>query len=151
MEASYAVTTNTVKLDMGVDFAAEDFTAKLKTGLEYMLANEGPYLIHCNEGKDRAGFVAMLLECLMGGKVQEITEDYMLSYENYYHVEKDSDRWVRIAQSNVVANLLKLTGAEDEKALAKADLSKAAETYLTETVGLTAEQVTALKDVLAGK
>ncbi len=151
VEASYAVTTNTVKLDMGVDFAAEDFTAKLKTGLEYMLANEGPYLIHCNEGKDRAGFVAMLLECLMGGKVQEITEDYMLSYENYYHVEKDSDRWVRIAQSNVVANLLKLTGAEDEKALAKADLSKAAETYLTETVGLTAEQVTALKDVLAGK
>ncbi len=148
---SYAATTNTVKLDMGVDFAAEDFTAKLKTGLEYMLANEGPYLIHCNEGKDRAGFVTMLLECLMGGTVREITEDYMLSYENYYHVEKDSDRWNRIAQSNVVANLLKLTGAEDEKALAKADLSKAAETYLTETVGLTAEQVTALKDVLAGK
>ena len=116
-----------------------------------MLANEGPYLIHCNEGKDRAGFVTMLLECLMGGKVREITEDYMLSYENYYHVEKDSDRWNRIAQSNVVANLLKLTGAEDEEALAKADLVKAAETYLTGTVGLTEQQVKDLKSALSGK
>ncbi len=146
---SYAAAINTVKLDMGVDFAAEDFTTKLKTGLEYMLSNEGPYLVHCNEGKDRAGFVTMLLECLMGGKLDEIVDDYMLSYENYYHVEHDSDRWNRIAQSNVITNLLKLTGAEDEKALAEADLVKAAETYLTETVGLTAEQVEGLKAALS--
>lgn len=146
---SYYSTLNVVALNMGVDFAAEDFAEKLKTGLEYMIANEGPYLVHCTEGKDRAGFVTMLLECLMGGTAREITEDYMLSYENYYHVEKGSDRWNRIAQSNVVANLLKLTGAEDEKALAKADLVKAAETYLTETVGLTAEQVESLKTALS--
>ena len=148
---TYAYTTNTVKLDMGVDFAAEDFAEKLKTGLEYMIANEGPYLIHCNEGKDRAGFVAMLLEALMGGELDEIVDDYMLSYENYYHVEHDSDRWNRIAQSNVIANLLKLTGAEDEAALGEADLAAAAETYLTGTVGLTAEQVNVLRDALAGK
>lgn len=49
---------------MGVDFAAEEFNAKLKTGLVYLIDNEGPYLIHCNEGKDRAGFVAALLEAL---------------------------------------------------------------------------------------
>lgn len=146
---SYAYTTNTVKLNMGVDFAAEDFAAKLKTGLEYMIANEGPYFVHCNEGKDRCGFVSMVLEMLMGGEVDEIVDDYMLSYENYYHVEHDSDRWDRIAKSNVIANLLKLTGTEDEKALAKADLAKAAETYLTGTVGLTADQVTALKTALS--
>jgi len=146
---SYAYTTNTVKLDMGVDFAAEDFAGKLKTGLEYLIANEGPYYVHCNEGKDRCGFVVMVLEMLMGGKMDEIVDDYMLSYENYYHVEKDSDRWTRIADSNVISNLLKLTGAEDKEALAKADLVKAAETYLTETVGLTAEQVTSLKDALS--
>ena len=116
-----------------------------------MIANEGPYLIHCTEGKDRAGFVSMLLEALMGGKKDEIVNDYMLSFENYYGVEHGSDRWTRIAQSNIISNLLKLTGAEDEKALDKADLVKAAETYLTDTVGLTAEQVTALKDVLSGK
>ena len=85
----------------------------------------------------------------MGGKLDEIVDDYMLSYENYYHVEHDSDRWNRIAQSNVITNLLKLTGAEDEKALAEADLVKAAETYLTETVGLTAEQVEGLKAALS--
>ena len=149
VKESYAYTTNTVKLDMGVDFAAEDFAAKLKTGLEYMLSNEGPYYVHCNEGKDRCGFVSMVLEMLMGGKADEIVDDYMLSYENYYGVEHDSDRWNRIATSNVIANLLKLTGAEDQTALAKADLVKAAETYLTDTVGLTADQVTALKTTLS--
>ena len=71
---------------MGVDFAAEEFNAKLKTGLVYLIDNEGPYLIHCNEGKDRAGFVAALLEALGGAEAEEIVEDYMLSYENYYHV-----------------------------------------------------------------
>ncbi len=151
VKSSYAYTTNTVKLDMGVDFAAEDFSAKLKTGLQYMLANEGPYLVHCNEGKDRCGFVTMVLECLMGGSVDEIVDDYMLSYENYYFVEHESSRWERIAQSNVIANLLKLTGAKDEKALAKADLPAAAQDYLTGTVGLSAEEVSALKDILAGK
>ena len=148
---TYAYTTNTVKLNMGVDFSAEDFAAKLKTGLEYMIANEGPYLVHCNEGKDRAGFVTMLLEALMGADLDEIVDDYMLTYENYYHVEHDSDRWNRIAQSNVIANLIKVTGVEDADALAEADLAAAAETYLVETVGLTAEQVTGLKDVLSGK
>lgn len=74
-------------------------------------------------------------------KPGEIVADYMLSFENYCGVEKGSDRWNRIAQSNVVANLLKFTGAEDETALA--------ETYLTGTVGLTAEQTHALRDVLS--
>ena len=148
---SYYGKQNVAALNMGVDFAAPEFAEKLKTGLEFMIANEGPYLIHCTEGKDRAGFVSMLLEALMGGKKDEIVNDYMLSFENYYGVEHGSDRWTRIAQSNIISNLLKLTGAEDEKALDKADLVKAAETYLTDTVGLTAEQVTALKDVLSGK
>lgn len=146
---SYYSTLNVIPLNMGVDFAAEDFAAKLKTGLEYMIANEGPYLVHCTEGKDRAGFVTMVLECLMGADLTEMVEDYMLSFENYYHVEYRSDRWERIAQSNVVANLMKLTGAADEDALAGADFVAAAENYLTGTVGLTAEQVTALKDVLS--
>lgn len=63
---SYYATLNVVALDMGVDFAAEDFNAKLKTGLEFLIANEGPYVIHCNEGKDRAGFTARAA----GGRVR---------------------------------------------------------------------------------
>lgn len=148
---SYAITTNTVKLGISGDVSSEENAAKLKDGLEYMLDNEGPYMIHCTEGKDRAGFVVMVLECLMGGKLDEVVDDHMVSYENYFFVEKDSDRWNRLAEGTVYADLLKMTGAKDAKALARVDLVKAAESYLTGTVGLSGEQVAALKGVLAGK
>lgn len=150
---SYYATLNVVALDMGVDFAAEDFNAKLKTGLEFLIANEGPYVIHCNEGKDRAGFTAALLEAVCGASVGEIVEDYMRSYENYYHVEYHSDRWFSIANSNIIKTLCTITGTETQADLEKADLKKAdlkaaAEAYLIGTVGLTAEQVAALQSAL---
>lgn len=146
---TYYSTLNIVALDMGVDFAAEDFNTKLKTGLEYMIANKGPYLIHCNEGKDRAGFVSALLESLMGGTLDEIKADYMLSYENYYHVEKDSDRYNRIAESNIMASLRMIAGLDEGADLSRVDLQKAASDYLVNTVGMTNDQVTALQGVLA--
>ncbi|NCB64170.1 MAG: hypothetical protein EOM52_11325, partial [Clostridia bacterium] len=145
---SYYATLDVIPLNMGVDFKAADFNAKLKTGLEFMIAKEGPYLIHCNEGKDRAGFTAMLLEALAGGKLDEIKADYMLSYINYYHVEKDSTQYNKIAESNVLANLRMMAGLEAGADLSKVDLAKAAADYLVKTVGLTADQVTALKTAL---
>lgn len=145
---SYYSTLSVIPLNMGVDFAAEDFNAKLKEGLVYLSEHEGPYLVHCNEGKDRAGFVSALLEALCGAGLDEIVEDYMRSYENYYHVENHSDRWTRIAQSNIIKSLCAISGVDSEEALNKADLQKAAETYLTGTVGLTAEQVSAVRDAL---
>ena len=147
---TYYATCNVIGLDMGVDFAAEDFNAKLKTGLEHMLANEGPYLIHCNEGKDRAGFVSALLEALMGGTLDEIVADYMTSYENYYHIEKGSEQYEKIAESNIMASLRSIAGLEEGADLSGVDLQAAAETYLTETVGLSAGQVDALQAVLSG-
>ena len=146
---TYYATLEVLPLNMGVDMQADDSKAKLKEAFEFMIANEGPYAFHCTEGKDRAGYFAIVLEALMGGTVEEITADYMVSYENYYHVEKDSDQWKGIAARNVTKDLMKLAGVETEEDLAKADLVKATETYLTETIGLTAEQVTALKEVLS--
>ena len=147
---TYYATLNVVALDMGVDFAAEDFNAKLKTGLEYLIANEGPYLIHCNEGKDRAGFVSALLEALMGATVEEIKADYMTSFENYYHVEEGSEQYEKIAESNIMNSLRTIAGVEESADLAGVDLAAAAAAYLTDTVGLSAEQVEALQAALSG-
>ncbi len=99
-----------VYLSMGVDFTAADFTQKLKQGLEFMIANEGPYVVHCTEGKDRAGFVAGLLEALMGASAAEIKEDYMLSFVNYYHVQHGSEQYNRIAESNILESLRSIAG-----------------------------------------
>ena len=136
-----------VVLNMGVDYKAANFQAKLKTGLEFMIAHEGPYAFHCTEGKDRAGFTAILLEALMGASLDEIVADYMVSYENYYHVEKGSEQYTLI--SEVAAGMLRdLAALEKGADLSAVDLQKAAEDYLT-GIGLTADQITALKTNLS--
>lgn len=136
-----------VTLSMGVDFAAPEFKTKLKEGLEFMLSHSGPYAIHCTEGKDRAGFTAILLEALMGATKDEIVADYMLSYENYYHVEKGSDQYNTI--SRIADGILcQIAGLEKGSDLSKVDLVKAATDYLT-GIGLTGAQVNSLKTALS--
>ena len=136
-----------IALNMGVDYKSQDFQSKLKSGLEFLIANKGPYAFHCNEGKDRAGFTAILLESLMGATQEEIVADYMVSYENYYHVQKGSEQYKLIAQ--VAEGMLRdMAGLEKDADLSKVDLSKAAEDYLL-GIGLTADQITSLKTNLS--
>ena len=136
-----------IALNMGVDYKSADFQSKLKSGLEFMINNEGPYAIHCNEGKDRAGFTAILLEALMGASLDEIVADYMVSYENYYHVEKDSEQYKLISEV-AVGMVRDLAGLEKDADLSDVDLIKAAEGYLT-NIGLTADQISELKTLLS--
>ena len=146
---SYYATLDVIPLDMSTFMYSEESKAALKAGLEFMLEHEGPYAFHCTEGKDRSGYFAMLLEALMGATAEEITADYMLSFENYYHVEKGSEAWTLIAGNHIVRDLLRLTGAADASALAGADLTAAAACYLTDVIGLTAGQVAALRACLS--
>lgn len=139
---------NVVLLDMGVDFKSDEFKQKLKTGLEFMIEKDGPYLVHCNEGKDRAGFVAGLLEALMGSTVEEIKEDYMITYINYFNVEYGSEQYEKIAESNILESLRDIAGLEKGADLTDVDLEKAAEEYLLD-IGLTEEQIKTLKEKLS--
>lgn len=88
-----------VLLDMDVDYSDEEFGKLLGQGFKYMAANEPPYLVHCNEGKDRAGFASVILEALMGADLNEITYDYMMSYSNYYGVQKGTAKYNYIADT----------------------------------------------------
>ena len=137
-----------IVLDMGVDFKSEDFKKKLKDGLEFLVSKEGPFLIHCNEGKDRAGFVAGLLESLMGASVEEIKEDYMVTYLNYYHIEDGSEQYNRIAESNILESLRHIAGLEKGASLEGVDLVKASEEYLLK-IGLSVEQIKEMKIILS--
>ena len=136
-----------IALNMGVDFSDPDFEAKLKEGLIFLGQAEGPVLIHCNEGKDRAGFVSAVLEALMGATLDEIVGDYMVTYENYYHVPRGSEKWEAIANSNIRATLAKLAGLEKGSDLSSVDFVSVAEAYLAK-IGLTSRQISAIKAVL---
>jgi len=140
---------NVICLYMGVDIAGEDFGHKLAEGLRFLNSKEGPYLIHCTEGKDRAGFVSALLECLMGASLDEVVADYMTTYENYYKVEKGSEQYKSIAESNILASVTTvICGLEKGSDILKADLSKASEDYLLK-IGMTATEIETLKSKLS--
>ncbi|MBQ2753598.1 MAG: tyrosine-protein phosphatase [Firmicutes bacterium] len=142
---SYYSKQNVIFLNLGVDFAAEDFQSGLMRGLRHMAENEGPYLVHCTEGKDRAGFVSALLSCFMGVPYGDVIKDYMVTYYNYYGVVEGSDKYNAIAESNIIKSLRLAFGVEDLEA---ADLKAEAEEYML-AIGVTEEEISKLRDNLS--
>lgn len=134
---SYYANQKVIYLNLGIDFTADDFKAGLAKGLRFFAENDGVYAVHCSEGKDRAGFVSALLECLTGATYDEVVEDYMLTYINYYGVEKGSDKYNAIAKSNIIKTLESIFGVDD---LSKADLAKEAEEYI-KSIGLSDAEI----------
>ena len=83
---SYYSKQKIAALGLPAAFTSSLFKDGLVKGLRFMIENEGPYLIHCREGKDRAGFVSAILEALMGASIEDIKNDYTKTYTNYYNV-----------------------------------------------------------------
>lgn len=78
-------------MDMGANYKSDAFKHSLVLGLKELIKHKGPYLVHCIEGKDRTGFVGILLESLCGATEEEMKEDYMITYNNYYGITKEND------------------------------------------------------------
>jgi len=123
------------------------FGEKLVKGLTAMSENDGPYYIHCVEGKDRTGYVLMVLEALTGSTYQEIIDDYMITYDNYYDINKDSDidRYETIKEKNIDVMLHYIIGDNDNKVeLSKInDYSEYAKKYLL-ALGMEEEKINKL-------
>ena len=138
-----------IALDMTANFFSDKFAASVADGLTFLAQNNPPYSIHCTEGKDRAGFTAMLLEALMGAELQEIIDDYMLSFYNYYGISKDSEpaRYEAVLNNNLIPMLYHVTGADSYEALEQMDLESAVTKYLLDN-GMTEEDILTLKDKL---
>ncbi len=141
--STYYASCDVIALNMSMDFFSDDFRGSLAKGLRFLAARRGPYLIHCNLGKDRTGFAAGILECLMGAGPEEVVRDYMHTYENFYRVEAGTEQYDRVAVSNIERSLARAFGLEsiwDESA----DLALCAERYLKD-LGLTEDEIGALK------
>ncbi|MDO4989219.1 MAG: tyrosine-protein phosphatase [Eubacteriales bacterium] len=133
-------------LDMGTDFADADFRQKLTEGLRFIASHDGPYLIHCKEGKDRTGFAAAVLECLMGADADEVVRDYMLSYTNFYGIEPGTKAYEKIAAGNIETVLARAFGVSSIRD-GNADLRALAEAYL-EGCGMSRDEISLLKEKL---
>ena len=140
-DASYYSKQAIIPLNLGVDFMADEFRAGLAEGLRFIAANEAPYLVHCTEGKDRAGFVSAVLECLMGATADEVIADYMVTFFNYYGVQPETEQYDIIANSNICKSL---AAAFDIADIREADLQAEAEAYLLE-IGLSADEIAQIR------
>jgi len=141
-ENAYYQSCQAIYLNLGVDFADPAFKAGLAEGLRFIIAGEAPYLVHCNEGKDRAGFTSALLECLMGASADEVIADYMETYINYYGLEKSTEKYDAVVNSNIVKTLQAAFDVDD---LYTADLAAEAEAFAVEELGLSQDEVAELK------
>ena len=78
-------------IDLTAAYRTDVYIQKVVEGFTAMSETDPPYLFHCTEGKDRTGFIAILLECLCGADYDEMKDDYMITYSNYYKVDEDSE------------------------------------------------------------
>ena len=135
-----------IALNMEMDYTSDAYREKLAAGYRYIVSNDGPYLIHCNEGKDRTGFAAAILECLMGADINEVVGDYMLTYYNFYGIGPESEQYESVAESNIKKSLKKVF-ALDSVDDPNVDLSECASEYL-EGLGMSGDEISALKNNL---
>ena len=78
---------------MSAAYEGAAYQSALVKGLNSALDHHATkILFHCTEGKDRTGFVGVVLESLCGATYEEMVYDYMVTYDNYYNLTEASDK-----------------------------------------------------------
>ena len=141
-----------ILLGLSASYRSDAYKASLAKGLLEMMRHEGPYYIHCTEGKDRTGFVCLLLEALADASYEEIEADYMKSYENYFGITKESagTKYEALKEMRLLDMLWWLADLPDNTDLAGMHFKEAAEDYLR-SAGLTDEKIEKLENFLTEK
>ena len=137
--------------DLKNDFTSAKYKEDLGKALKILIKNEGPFYIHCIEGKDRTGFVCALLEAFMGASLEEIEADYMLTYMDYFGVTKENDpeTYALLHELKFLDIILCIAGVHSEEQLKNAKLMLSARRYLMEC-GLTFDEWSKLWYLLSG-
>ena len=150
-DKSYYATQKVVYLSLPASFTTNLFKEGLVKGLRFMIENEAHYLVHCQMGKDRAGFVSAVLEALMGASAEEVEKDYVKTYDNYYNVVHGKQQRLTESQLDwfqaLIVRNMKMAYSDagvDIDDFENVDLAKATEQYL-EKLGLSQKEIADLK------
>ena len=132
-------------MGLGADFHTESYIQAVCDALLAMAGHEAPCLIHCTEGKDRTGFVCVLLLMLAETSSDEIVADYMTTYKNFYGITRDGNpRRYEAMLPDVNSYFAFLCGTDDWAGLSPGELRQSAENTLRNG-GLTDEQIGQIK------
>ena len=140
---------NVILCPLKADPTADDYNNRLIEALKELPTHPAPYVVHCMEGKDRTGYVCALLEGLCGATYQEIIDDYLTTYDNYYLITpaKDPELCNTLVSMRLNTCLMHYAGVTNEAQLPMVDYAKAFSNYLL-THGMSRQQLDALLKVL---
>lgn len=81
-----------IAIDKNQEILGGDLCAEVFNTIAGFKINEDSFFIHCNEGKDRTGFIVMILEALCGVSLEDLVADYMLTFCNYYNITEVNNK-----------------------------------------------------------
>ena len=134
-------------LGMAAAYKTDDFASKMRNMFLGILYNNGPYYIHCLEGKDRTGYVCMVIEALCGATYEELIDDYFITYHNYYGIEKGTNKYDVIKELHIDEMIRFVFDYGKETVLLGANYYSKANNYLL-SIGLTQEDINAVQQKL---
>ena len=107
---TYYSKQNILFLNSNADITSYNFGKCVLRAMHFINENEGPYLIHCMEGQDRTGAVCAIFASLLGASKNELIEDFMRTYENFYRVKKGTHQYERIIMGEIQDNIASVRG-----------------------------------------
>ena len=143
---SYYSRQRVIGLDLNMKYKSAKFRQGLARGIRFMAESEPPYLIHCSLGKDRAGFVCALIECLMGASWPEVESDYMASFCNYFGIVNGTREYDFVVKNEIRKFIAENFGLDNPET---ANLPAYAERYFL-SIGVSSGDIESLKRKLGG-
>lgn len=145
-QGSYYSGQKVICMNLTTKFKSKNFRDRLAWGIKLMSQSQPPFLIHCDLGKDRAGFVCALIECLMGASLDEVVQDYLISFYNYFGIMPGSSDYEFVADNEIRGFLAQAFGVKLDE-IAKINLADGATRYFV-SLGLSVKDIEALKNKL---
>jgi hypothetical protein len=131
--------------NIGLAVTWPHFQTELAKVLRFMIDHEPPYLIHCSLGQDRAGLTSAVLEALAGADLQDVIDDYALTFANYYRIEPDHALYSEVVEQ-LLSKFREMNGGSD---VTSENLQSAVTRYLTTEAGLTESEIELLQERLS--
>lgn len=140
------------------DYTAPDMTylyfqqkERLIQVLRSIIDNDGPYLVHCNAGRDRTGFVVLLLQSLCGCSAEQMAHDEAMAFSNLYHIEEGTTEFDLVVRNTYDRNMYLIANYDripdifeidwDGIDVSGMDTEQAAWSFCTGYLGLTEDEV----------
>lgn len=142
---------NVIAVDMGTMYCTEETQTSVVQGLEKLCDHEGPYYIHCIEGKDRTGFVLILIEMLCSASYEEIEQDFMISHYNYFHFTRETDlERYNIIKDTIFNPMVTIITGQPVSDVTNGSLENYAQNFLARH-GMTDDEIKKLRNCFASE